>query len=173
MGTISGPPMRRGDIVVIADRDGGDYSGKPRPAVVVQSDVFAETGSIVVCLLTTQETGAPLLRIPVMAGEALRRSRNIPALRLMGKLKDGGLYRYLLEAGVRMDHPAAHYGMSLTLGSAPASMEEIDSLPGIVPKLARRIIEGRPYTSVEDLRKIPGLGGKTWEELAGRVVVGP
>ncbi len=70
MGTVSGPPMRRGDIVVIADRDGGDYSGKPRPAVVVQSDVFAETGSIVVCLLTTQETGAPLLRIPVMAGEA-------------------------------------------------------------------------------------------------------
>ena len=48
MGTVSGPPMRRGDIVVIADRDGGDYSGKPRPAVVVQSDVFAETGSIVV-----------------------------------------------------------------------------------------------------------------------------
>ena len=23
MGTVSGPPMRRGDIVVIADRDGG------------------------------------------------------------------------------------------------------------------------------------------------------
>lgn len=54
-----------------------------------------------------------------------------------------------------------------------ASMEEIDSLPGIGPKLARRIIEGRPYASVEDLRKIPGLGGKTWDELAERVVVGP
>jgi DNA uptake protein ComE-like DNA-binding protein len=54
-----------------------------------------------------------------------------------------------------------------------ASMEEIDSLPGIGPKLARRIIEGRPYSSVDDLRKIPGLGGKTWEQLVERVVVTP
>ena len=87
---------------------------------------------------------------PVMAGEALRRSRNIPALRLMGKLKDGGLYTYLLEAGVRMDHPAAHYGMSLTLGSAPASMEEIASLycsladDGISRPLRYRLDEKTP-----------------------------
>ena len=32
--------MRRGDVVVIADRAGGDYGGKPRPAVIVQSDVI-------------------------------------------------------------------------------------------------------------------------------------
>ena len=70
MGTVSGRPMRRGDVVVIADRDGGDYGGKPRPAVIIQSELFLETGSIVVCLLTTQETGAPLLRIPVAAGSA-------------------------------------------------------------------------------------------------------
>ena len=57
--------MRRGDIVLIADRGAGDYGGKPRPAVVVQSELFHDTGSIAVCLLTTQETGAPLLRIPI------------------------------------------------------------------------------------------------------------
>lgn len=68
------------------------------------------------------------------------------------------------EFGLRSDAP---------VNANTASMEEIDSLPGIGPKLARRIIEGRPYASVEDLRKIPGLGGKTWEELASRVVVGP
>jgi mRNA interferase MazF len=60
--------MRRGDVVVIADRGAGDFGGKPRPAVVVQSELFEETGSVVVCLLTTQQTGAPLLRIPVTAG---------------------------------------------------------------------------------------------------------
>jgi len=59
--------MRRGDIVLIADRAAGDYAGKPRPAVVVQSELFHDTGSIAVCLLTTQQTGAPLLRIPIEA----------------------------------------------------------------------------------------------------------
>ncbi len=71
--------MRRGDVVVIADRAGGDYGGKPRPAVIVQSELFLDTGSVVVCLLTTHETGAPLLRVPVAAGEAsgLQRSSRI------------------------------------------------------------------------------------------------
>ena len=60
--------MRRGDVVVIADRGAGDYGGKPRPAVVVQSELFEDTGSVVVCLLTTKKTGAPLLRTAVAAG---------------------------------------------------------------------------------------------------------
>jgi mRNA interferase MazF len=35
---------------------------------VVQSELFEEIGSVVVCLLTTQQTGAPLLHIPVTTG---------------------------------------------------------------------------------------------------------
>jgi mRNA interferase MazF len=42
--------MRRGQFVVVATS--GDY-GKPRPALVVQSDLFAELPSAVICLLTT------------------------------------------------------------------------------------------------------------------------
>jgi len=60
--------MHRGDIMLVADRSGGDYGGKPRPAVVVQSELFEDTGSVAVCLLTTRQTGAPLLRIPVATG---------------------------------------------------------------------------------------------------------
>lgn len=54
----------RGDIVTIADRT-GDYTGKPRPAVILQSNDFPHTGSVVVCLLTTREEDAPLLRLRV------------------------------------------------------------------------------------------------------------
>ena len=61
--------MRRGDIVLIADRGGGDYAGKPRPAVIVQSELFAETDSITLCLLTTQRSDAPFLRVAVEPGE--------------------------------------------------------------------------------------------------------
>lgn len=42
--------MKRGEIWTIAG--GPDYAGKPRPAVVVQSDKFDATKSIVICPLT-------------------------------------------------------------------------------------------------------------------------
>jgi mRNA interferase MazF len=42
--------MRRGDVVVTAAP--GDY-GKPRPAVVVQSEALVEIKSVVICLITT------------------------------------------------------------------------------------------------------------------------
>ena len=56
--------MRRGDIVTVAVS--GDY-GKPRPAVVIQSDWLDETDSVLVCLLTTTPRDAPLFRLPVPA----------------------------------------------------------------------------------------------------------
>ena len=64
--------MRRGDVVLIADRSAGDYAGKPRPAVIVQSDLFDGTDSLVVCPLTTQQRDAQLLRIPVLPSPELR-----------------------------------------------------------------------------------------------------
>lgn len=43
----------------------GDY-GKPRPAVIVQSDLFNTThASLLVCLLTTELIDAPLFRLPL------------------------------------------------------------------------------------------------------------
>lgn len=57
--------MRRGSVVVVADRAGGDYAGKPRPAVVVQAEEFSETGSVAVCLLTSEPTDAPFLRLAI------------------------------------------------------------------------------------------------------------
>lgn len=42
--------MRRGQFVTVAVSD--DF-GKPRPALIVQSDLFAELPSVVICPLTT------------------------------------------------------------------------------------------------------------------------
>jgi len=56
--------MTRKDIVIVADR-AGRYTGKPRPAIVVQADTFDGTDSIVVCLITSEVLDAPLLRIPL------------------------------------------------------------------------------------------------------------
>lgn len=54
--------MRRGDLVIVsAPRD----YGKPRPAVVVQSDWLTATDSVLVALLTTALAEAPLYRLMI------------------------------------------------------------------------------------------------------------
>ncbi len=51
--------MRRGDLVTVALQ--GDY-GKPRPALVIQADQFADLGSVVILPITSTLVDAPLLR---------------------------------------------------------------------------------------------------------------
>jgi competence protein ComEC len=41
-----------------------------------------------------------------------------------------------------------------------ATEADLESLPGIGPVIARRIIEGRPYLLVEDLERVKGIGKK-------------
>lgn len=54
--------LKRGDVVVVASP--GDYSSKPRPAVVVQSDLFnASSLSITVCPLTSLDEAAETLAV--------------------------------------------------------------------------------------------------------------
>lgn len=54
--------MKRGDLVAVSSP--GAY-GKPRPAVVVQSDALDESGSVLVCLLTSDQRDAPFYRLPL------------------------------------------------------------------------------------------------------------
>ena len=55
--------MRRGEIWSVAAR--GAYTGKPRPAVIVQDDRFDATASVTICALTTDPIEAPLFRLQV------------------------------------------------------------------------------------------------------------
>lgn len=59
--------MKRGEIWTAAG--GGDYTGKPRPCVIVQDDAFDATRSITICAFTTDPTEAPLFRIRIEADE--------------------------------------------------------------------------------------------------------
>jgi|SRR5688572_17546430 mRNA interferase MazF len=54
--------MRRGDMVTVAAP--GDF-GKPRPALVIQADLFEEHPSVTLCLVTSTLRDAPLFRITV------------------------------------------------------------------------------------------------------------
>jgi competence protein ComEA len=80
---------------------------------------------------------------------------------------------------------AGFIGMSFTLGLIPAyaqapktlvdlntaSQKDLESLKGIGPATAKKIIDSRPYKSVEDLKKA-GVSEKTIESLKPLVKVG-
>ena len=68
--------MRRGDLVSIALQ--GDY-GEPRPALVIQSDLFDEHPSITILPVTSELREAPLFRITVQpdAGNGLAKPSQI------------------------------------------------------------------------------------------------
>lgn len=59
--------MKRGDIVIATSR--GVYTGKPRPAIVIQSSFFDDTESLTLLLLTRTEVDSPLLRVPIPANQ--------------------------------------------------------------------------------------------------------
>lgn len=58
--------MRRGDLVTIALQ--GNY-GKPRPALVVQSDLFSEHPSVVILPVTSELRNTPLFRVLITPSE--------------------------------------------------------------------------------------------------------
>lgn len=68
-----------------------------------------------------------VFRGPLPAEEALRSSRNIPAILLASKLRPG-LYGFLKRAGVDFLFSEEHYGLSLVLGGAEVTMRELCAL---------------------------------------------
>jgi mRNA interferase MazF len=63
-----GLEVTRGTIVVVAAK--GAYTGKPRPALVVQSDLFNEIHpSVTICPITSECVDAPMFRITLPPGK--------------------------------------------------------------------------------------------------------
>jgi mRNA interferase MazF len=60
--------ITRGTVVIVSAR--GAYTGKPRPALVVQAGAFNPThASVTICPITTACIDAPLFRVNVPPGE--------------------------------------------------------------------------------------------------------
>jgi mRNA interferase MazF len=74
---MSEPGLRRGDIVICAFS--GDY-GKPRPAVVVQSNLFNRLHeTVMLCPISSELTGLALFRVPLTqsASTGLRKDSEV------------------------------------------------------------------------------------------------
>jgi len=114
--------VRRGDLVPIAAT--GDY-GKPRPAVVIQSD-WLRTDSVLVALLTSELVDAPFYRLrlepdsgnglkatsQVMVDKivAIRREKSGPPFGRLDAASLASLNRMLLSVIGLADPPTRHAG---------------------------------------------------------------
>ena len=60
---------------------------------------------------------------------------------------------------------AAGDGRSERVSINTADPAGLDSLPGIGPVMAARIVAHRPYDSIDELLRVPGIGPRTLERL--------
>jgi endonuclease YncB( thermonuclease family) len=67
-------------------------------------------------------------------------------------------------AGDGVGRTEASTGEAININTA--SLVELEALPGIGDATARRIVENRPYSGVEDLRRVPRLGEAAIKRLA-------
>jgi competence protein ComEA len=52
-----------------------------------------------------------------------------------------------------------------------ATLAELDTLPGVGPATAQRIVDGRPYGAIADLMRVKGIGQATFDKLKERITV--
>ena len=62
---------------------------------------------------------------PIRASDALARSRNLPAVELASQLRHPTLYEFLRAAGVKLPRSEPLYGLTLPLGGAEVTMEDL------------------------------------------------
>lgn len=88
-------------------------------------------------------------------------------------LRDGDQV-HVPEMGEAVTMATATPGGDTVVYINTASSEQLETLPGVGPALAQRIIEFReengPFTSLEDLDAVSGIGPALLENLAGLVV---
>lgn len=53
-----------------------------------------------------------------------------------------------------------------------ATLEELQTLPGIGPKLAETLVACRPYETYDDLERVPGLGSEKIRHITERTMLG-
>lgn len=66
--------------------------------------------------------------------------------------------------------PSASREGTLRVNVNTATIQELETLPGIGPALARSIVAGRPYANVDDIVQVKGIGPATVESLRMYVI---
>lgn len=152
----------------------GTASAEATASAIGQEIVVAVVGQVVTPGLVTLPAGSRVADAVSAAGGALP-DADLASINLARVLTDG--------EQVALGVPGAADGSAATpaaSGAGPvnlntASASELESLPGVGPVLAGRIVDWRTdnggFSSVEDLQEVDGIGPATFEEIRGEVTV--
>ncbi|MBD3265482.1 penicillin-binding protein 1C [bacterium] len=103
------------------------------------------------------------------AAEALRLSRNVPAVSVLNRLGVDGMHRFLLELGFTTLYKGpGHFGLGLTLGNCEVKLDELVSAYTMLANLGGKR-ELRYYTEPKPIKETPciprGIGVKLYAML--------
>jgi competence protein ComEA len=75
------------------------------------------------------------------------------------------------------EETTAPISISARVNINTATAAQLESLPGIGPAIAQRIIDDRkqngPYRDISELTRVPGISGKLLAEIQNQITVGP
>jgi hypothetical protein len=117
----------------------------------------------------SQEPGAPVPPPPSCAHRVLKSDGVSALLSCDDSLADGERVVSGRDTG-QMAGPALRL-LGLPVDLNLASVEDLQSLPGVGPKLAERISAARPYGCPSELKQVEGIGPKRWADLRNAVTV--
>ncbi|MCS5499150.1 ComEA family DNA-binding protein [Cnuibacter physcomitrellae] len=154
----------------------GEADGAPGEALLVHV-----LGSVVTPGLYRLSRGARVVDAIAAAG-GFAPEADHASVNLARPVADGEQLRVLAQGEAPPPGPAEGAGGAAAGGSASgpvdlnrATAAELDELPRIGPATAQRIIDYReehgPFTSVDDLLEVPGIGDKTLDGLRDLVRV--
>lgn len=128
---------------------------------------------------------SPRVRDAVDAAGGLAQGADTSSINLALPLGDGQKVHVPFEgeaAGAEADSSGGDAAVGSVSSSMPslvninsATAEELDSLPGVGPSTAAAIVEDRdangPFSSVEDLMRVSGIGEKKFAKLRDHICV--
>lgn len=165
----------RADVVPVAEAAPASAVGGPGPAVspTVAELVVAVSGRVRRPGLVRLPPGARVADALEAAGGVLP-DTDISSLNLARKVVDGELIAVGVPAPTGAAADPAGGGTGL-VNLNTATVEQLQTLPGVGPVLAARIIDHRtqhgPFTTVAELRDVTGIGDAKFNELKDRVTV--